>query len=157
GREVALKVIDKQVLTDAEAGEETRAQFLNESALAGKLQHPHIVSILEVVMNQDSGYVAMEFVPGANLLAHTKPDNLLPIDDVIQLGFKSCGALDYAYRQGIVHRDIKPANILRVDGSNIKIADFGAALLKSTKANKDILIGTPSYMSPEQISGAPLT
>jgi len=157
GRDVALKVIDKQVLTDAGAGEETQGQFLNESALAGKLQHPHIVSILEAVMNQDSGYVAMEYVPGDNLIAHTKPDNLLPVDEVVQIGFKACGALDYAFRQGIVHRDIKPANILRVKGSNIKIADFGAALLKSAKANQDILIGTPSYMSPEQVTGVPLT
>lgn len=157
GREVALKVIDRQVLSEAEAGEQTRGQFLNESALAGKLAHPHIVSILEAVMGEDSGYVAMEYVPGDNLVKFTRPDSLLPLDDVIQIGFKSCGALDYAFRQGIVHRDIKPANILRVNGSNIKIADFGAALLKSVKSNKDMLVGTPSYMSPEQIDGAQLT
>jgi serine/threonine protein kinase len=156
-KDVALKIIDKQVLSDAEAGEQTRGQFLNESALAGKLAHPHIVSILEAVMGADSGYVAMEYVPGDNLGRFTKPDSLLPVDDVIQIGFKSCGALDYAFRQGIVHRDIKPANILLANGTNIKIADFGAALLKSVQSNQDMVIGTPSYMSPEQISGALLT
>lgn len=157
GKDVALKIIDSQVLSDAEAGEHTRGQFMNESALAGKLAHPHIVAILEAVMGGDSGYVAMEYVPGDNLVRFTKPESLLPVDDVIQIGFKSCGALDYAFRQGIVHRDIKPANILVAQGTHIKIADFGAALLKSVKSNQDMLVGTPSYMSPEQVSGAPLT
>ena len=155
--EVALKVLDKHVLDDTSAGESTRGQFLNEAALAGKLAHPHIVAILEAVMDEDSGYVAMEYVPGGNLARFTKPEGLLPVEDVIQIGFKSCSALDYAFRQGIVHRDIKPANILVVEGTNIKVADFGAALLKSVESTQDLVVGTPSYMSPEQITGAALT
>jgi len=155
--EVALKVLDKDVLDDTGAGESTRGQFLNEAALAGKLAHPHIVAILEAVMDEDSGYVAMEYVPGGNLARFTKPEGLLPVEDVIQIGFKSCSALDYAFRQGIVHRDIKPANILVVEGTNIKVADFGAALLKSVESTQDLVVGTPSYMSPEQITGAALT
>ncbi len=157
GKDVALKIIDSQVLSDAEAGEQTRGQFMNESALAGKLAHPHIVSILEAVMGEESGYVAMEYVPGGSLVRFTRPEGLLPLEKVIQIGFKFCSALDYAFRQGIVHRDIKPANILIVEGTNIKVADFGAALLKSVESKQDMLIGTPSYMSPEQIAGAPLT
>ena len=155
--EVALKVIDKHVLDDTGAGELTRGQFLNEASLAGKLAHPHIVAILEAVMDEDTGYVAMEYVPGGNLARFTKPEGLLPVEDVIQIGFKSCSALDYAFRQGIVHRDIKPANILVVEGTNIKVADFGAALLKSVESTQDLVVGTPSYMSPEQITGAALT
>ena len=155
--EVALKVIDKRVLEDSGAGELTRGQFMNEASLAGKLAHPHIVAILEAVMDEDSGYVAMEYVPGGNLARFTKPEGLLPVEDVIQIGFKSCSALDYAFRQGIVHRDIKPANILVVEGTNIKVADFGAALLKSVESTQDLVVGTPSYMSPEQITGAALT
>ena len=155
--EVALKVIDKHVLEDSGAGELTRGQFMNEASLAGKLAHPHIVAILEAVMDEDSGYVAMEYVPGGNLARFTKPEGLLPVEDVIQIGFKSCSALDYAFRQGIVHRDIKPANILVVEGTNIKVADFGAALLKTVESTQDLVVGTPSYMSPEQITGAALT
>ena len=155
--EVALKVIDSRVIEDSELGELTRGQFMNEATLAGKLAHPHIVSILEAVMGEDSGYVAMEYVPGGSLAQFTKPEGLLPVEDVIQIGFKSCSALDYAFRQGIVHRDIKPANILVVEGTNIKVADFGAALLKTVESTQDLVIGTPSYMSPEQIGGAPLT
>ena len=157
GAEVALKVIDSRILEDSDLGELTRGQFMNEATLAGKLAHPHIVSIFEAVMQEDSGYVAMEYVPGGNLARFTKPEGLLPVEDVIQIGFKSCSALDYAFRQGIVHRDIKPANILVVEGTNIKVADFGAALLKTAESTQELLIGTPSYMSPEQITGAPLT
>ena len=104
---------------------------MKEASLAGRLAHPHIVSIFEAVVRDDDGYVAMEYVPGGNLLRYTKSDALLPVNDVVQIGFKSCSALDYAFRQGIVHRDIKPANILIADGTNIKVADFGSALLRA--------------------------
>jgi eukaryotic-like serine/threonine-protein kinase len=158
GTQVALKVIDTQAMSDADVGDMTRGQFMNESSLAGKLAHPHIVAIYEAVMGEDTGYVAMEYVPGGSLADFTKPDKLLPIEEVIQIGFKFCSALDYAFRQGVVHRDIKPANVLVAEGTNIKIADFGAALLKKDHSNtEELLVGTPSYMSPEQIDGAPLT
>ena len=156
-KEVALKVFDPKVLHDPELGEVTRGQFMNEAALAGQLSHPHIVSIFEAVMEDDSGYVAMEYVPGGNLLKFARGDALLSVDEVIQIGFKSCSALDYAFRQGIIHRDIKPANILVVTGTNIKVADFGSALLKSAETPADMIVGTPSYMSPEQIAGVKLT
>jgi serine/threonine protein kinase len=153
GREVALKVFRPGVLKE----EETRGQFRNEAALAGRLSHPHIAAIYEAVLQENSGYVAMEYVPGGNLLKFTRPEALLPVDDVIQLGFKSCSALDYAFREHIIHRDIKPANILVAQGTNIKVADFGSALLKTTGTLPQLIVGTPSYMSPEQMTGGLLT
>src|SRR5262249_2451785 len=137
--------------------EGTRTEFMNEAALAGRLSHPHIAAIYEAVLQGDSGYVAMEYVPGGNLLQYTKSSSLLPVNDAIQIGFKSCSALDYAFRQGIIHRDIKPANILVAQGTNIKLADFGSALLRATDTQPTLVVGTPSYMSPEQMMGAQLT
>ena len=157
GGEVALKIFDRKALRDAQLGERARAQFMKEASLAGRLDHPHIISIFEAVVREDDGYVVMEYVPGGNLLPHTRSDTLLPVNDVIQIGFKSCSALDYAFRQGIVHRDIKPANILIVEGTNIKVADFGAALLRTAELRPDRNVGTPSYMSPEQVLGKRLT
>ena len=157
GTEVALKVFDRNVLHDPQMGELTRGQFMNEAALAGRLAHPHIVSIFEAVMQDDVGYVAMEYVAGGNLVKFTQPAGLLPVNDVVQIGFKSCSALDYAFRQGIIHRDIKPANILVAQGTNIKVADFGAALLTTTESSSRIVVGTRGYMSPEQMTGSQLT
>jgi len=157
GKEVALKVFDRQALRDQQMGELTRGNFMNEAALAGRLSHPHIVAIYEAVMQEDGGYVAMEYVAGGNLLPYTRTGGLLPVTDVIQIGFKSCSALDYAFRQGIIHRDIKPANILVAQGTHIKVADFGSALVRRTEQREQSIVGTPSYMSPEQIKGMELT
>jgi eukaryotic-like serine/threonine-protein kinase len=157
GREVALKTIEPEVFRDPEFGTVYRTQFLNEASLAGKLKHPHIVSILDAVVGEDSGYIAMELVTGGDLAAYTKPDKLLPVADVLQIGFKVCGALDYAFREGIVHRDIKPANLMLVRGTDVKIADFGAAYLRKSHVVQTQMMGSPYYMSPEQIAGAPLT
>jgi tRNA A-37 threonylcarbamoyl transferase component Bud32 len=157
GGEVALKTIEPEVFRDPEFGTVYRAQFQNEASLAGKLKHPHIVSILDAVVGEDSGYIAMELVTGGDLAAHTQPGKLLPIADVLQLGFKCCGALDYAFREGIVHRDIKPANLMLAGGTNVKIADFGAAFLRKTQAVQSAEMGSPYYLSPEQIAGRELT
>jgi serine/threonine protein kinase len=157
GSEVALKTIEPEVFRDPEFGTALRSQFLNEASLAGKLKHPHIVSILDAVVGEDSGYIAMELVTGGDLTAYTKPEKLLPVADVLQIGFKVCGALDYAFKEGIVHRDIKPANLMLAKGSDVKIADFGAAYLRKSHAVQTALMGSPYYMSPEQIAGAELT
>ncbi len=137
GREVALKTIEPEVFRDPEFGTVYRSQFLNEASLAGKLRHPHIVAILDAVVEEDSGYIAMEIVSGGDLAQFVKPDKLLPVDDVLQIGFKCCGALEYAFAQGIVHRDIKPANIMIVKGTDVKIADFGAAFLRKSQVGAD--------------------
>ena len=157
GQKVALKVLEPEVFHDPQFGAMHRAQFLNEASLAGKLHHPHIVGILDAVVQEDSGHIAMELVTGGDLSQHASPDKLLPVADVIQIVFKCCGALDYAFREGIVHRDIKPANIMIASGTDIRIADFGAALLRKTQAAQTARIGSPFYMSPEQIEEQPLT
>ena len=157
GDEVAVKIIDPAVFQDPQSGTVLRGQFLKEASLAGKLNHPHIASILDAVVTEDAGHIVMEYVPGVNLSAYTDADKLLPVDDVVQIGFKCCGALDYAYRQGIIHRDIKPANIMTVDGSDVKITDFGAAFLQNRETTQSNNVGSPAYMSPEQIGAKPLT
>jgi serine/threonine protein kinase len=151
GREVALKTIEPEVFRDPEFGSVYRQQFLNEASLAGKLRHPHIVGILDAVMQEHSGYIAMEYIDGHDLSQHTRPGQLLPVADVLQIGFKCCGALEYAFREGIVHRDIKPANLLIRQGSDVKISDFGAAYLRKSQAVQTAAMGSPFYMSPEQL------
>jgi len=153
GREVALKTIEPEVFRDPEFGAVYRTQFKNEASLAGKLRHPYIVAILDAVVAEDSGHIAMEYVKGGDLSAHVKPDKLLPVADVLQIGFKCCGALEYAAREGIVHRDIKPANLMIAEGTDVKISDFGAAYLRKSHAVQSAAMGSPQYMSPEQIAG----
>src|SRR5436190_13851297 len=165
GNEVALKTIEPEVFNDPEFGSVYRQQFLNEASLAGKVRHPHIVAILDAVVQEDSGHIAMELVTGGDLSAHVAPDKLLPVGEVLQIGFKCCGALDYAFKEGIVHRDIKPANILLAQGDSksagfqgeVKISDFGAAYLRKSQAVQTAAMGSPFYMSPEQIEGKELT
>src|SRR5258707_15191104 len=118
GKEVALKTIEPEVFRDPEFGTVYRGQLLNEASLAGKLRHPHIVAILDAVVGEDSGHIAMELVSGGDLSAHATPDKLLPVADLLQIGFKCCGALDYAAREGIAHRDLKPPNIMLASGSD---------------------------------------
>jgi len=154
GREVALKTLEPEVFRDERFGSMYRSQFLNEASLAGKLRHPHIVAILDAVVGEESGHIAMELVLGGDLSQHSKPDTLLPPGDVLQIAFKCCGAMDYAYReQGIVHRDLKPANIMIAGGTDIKIADFGAAFLKKSQPAQEAAMGSPYYMAPEQLRG----
>ena len=157
GKEVALKTIEPEVFRDPEFGTVYRSQFLNEASLAGKLRHPHIVNILDAVVGEDSGHIAMELVTGGDLSKHVTSGKLLPVADVIQVGFKCCGALEYAAKEGIVHRDIKPANIMIAGGTEVKIADFGAAVLKKSQVVQTAALGSPYYMSPEQIQGKSLT
>jgi hypothetical protein len=121
------------------------------------MRHPHIVAILDAVVTDDSGHIAMELVTGGDLAAHVAPDKLLPIADVLQIAFKCCGALEFAQKEGIVHRDIKPANIMVASGTDVKIADFGAAFLKKSQVVQTAAMGSPFYMSPEQIQGKELT
>jgi len=153
GNEVALKTIEPEVFRDPEFGSVYRTQFQNEASLAGKLRHPYIVAILDAVVAEDSGHIAMEYVKGGDLSRHVKPDALLPVVDVLQIAFKCCGALEYAAKEGIVHRDIKPANLMIAEGTDVKISDFGAAYLRKTQAVQTAAMGSPYYMSPEQITG----
>ena len=157
GQEVALKVLDPAVVAAPEFDQTHTTQFMNEASLAGRISHPHIATILEAAVDeQTGGYIAIEYVPGGDLSQFASPERLLSVEDAIEVAFKCCGALDYAFRQGIVHRDIKPANIMVSSGTNIKVADFGAAYLHAAQEAENAIIGSPSYMSPEQIAGEPL-
>ena len=158
GEDVALKVLSPDVVA-AEDFEKTHTkQFLNEASLAGRISHPHIASILEAAVQEEGGgYIAIEYVPGGDLAQFTEAGHQLDIEDAIEIAFKCCGALDYAHRQGIVHRDIKPANIMVPSGTNIKVVDFGAAILQKAEQTEIGIIGSPNYMSPEQIMREPLT
>ena len=158
GREVALKTIEPEVFRDPEFGAVYRSQFQNEASLAGKLRHPHIVAILDAVVLEDSGHIAMEYVKGGDLSRYVTKDKLLPVADVLQIAFKCCGALDYASKEGIVHRDIKPANLMiaKGEGTDVKISDFGAAYLRKSQVVQTASMGSPNYMSPEQIEGKQL-
>ena len=157
GQEVALKVLDESLFAGAGLNESSRQQFMNEASLAGRLQHPHIAAILEASIDEKSGYIAVEYVPGGDLSRAVLPDGLLKIEEVFEIAFKSCGALDYAHRQGIIHRDLKPANLMVSEGTAIKIVDFGAALLSKAQHTQIQDVGTPSYMSPEQVRGEALS
>lgn len=131
-----------------------------EDAVSKRLDHPNIIRIFEAVVAESEAYVVMEYFPGYTLERYCSFEHLLPIHRVIGIIFKCCMALDHAYRQGIVHRDIKPANILVDDKDNVKITDFGLALNISKKIETDSTfimgVGSPAYMSPEQIKNYPL-
>jgi len=151
-RDVAIKVASPGILRDPEKGKLYSNLFLNEASLIGKLNHPHIVQIYDAVVTEDLCYIVMEYVAGGTLDAHTERDTLLPVDRVVELIFKCTRALDFAYRLGITHRDIKPANILLAGESDIKISDFGAAITNA-RSDRTVIsgIGSPAYMSPQQV------
>lgn len=157
GRSVALKIIDPEVFKDPEFGAERHSQFLAEASLAGMLIHPHIVSILDAAVEHDSGYIAMELVATGDLSQYTRQGGLLPVPNVIEIAFNCCGALDYTSRVGIIHCDIKPENIMIAEGTDIRITDFGAAVLRRSNVVRTAAMGSPHYMSPEQIAGKDLT
>ena len=152
-RDVAIKVASPEILRDPEKGKLYTKLFLNEASLIGKLNHPHIVQIHDAVVAEDLCYIVMEYVAGGTLDAHAQPGSLLPVDRVVELVFKCTRALDFAYRLGITHRDIKPANILLAGSSDIKISDFGAAIIKQASIQRTQVtgIGSPAYMSPQQV------
>jgi serine/threonine protein kinase len=156
-RDVAIKVASPEILRDPERGRLYSRLFLNEASLVGKLAHPHIVQIHDAVVADDLCYIVMEYVPGGTLETHTQADNLLPVDRVVELIFKCTRALEFACRLGITHRDIKPANILLAGEHDIKITDFGAAITNAPNHPTVVSgVGSPAYMSPEQIRERPL-
>ncbi len=157
-REVAVKRLHPEILRDREHGRLYRHLLMNEASLAGKLIHPHIAQIFDAVVSDDDAYVVMEYVPGGTLAAFCRPDRLLPFDRLVEIIFKCTRALDYAYRQGVTHRDIKPANILLVDpeGQDIKISDFGAAFQTASETTQVSGVGSPAYMSPQQVREMPV-
>lgn len=156
-REVAIKVFNPSGFSDDDERKRFSKLFLAESSIAGKLNHPHIVNIYDAVINSDEAYIVMEIVTGTALDEYAVADKLLPIETVTQIMFKCCAALDYAARNGIIHRDIKPANIMYTKDGEVKITDFGAALILNTDRTQTVGVGSPAYMSPEQIEERTLT
>lgn len=155
-REVAIKVFKQSFLEDTRNGRQNRKNLQNEAALAGTLNHPHIVDMYEAVIGDDISYIAMEFVPGGTLEQHVHADNLLPLDAVVERMYECCRALNFAQYNGIIHRDIKPANLLLTGDGQVKISDLGAAVrmdIEQTQSN----VGSPNYMSPEQVRGESLS
>ena len=154
-REVAIKVASPNVFADLENRKRYTHLFFNEASLAGKLNHPHITQIFDAVVEDDRAYIVMEYVPGGTLERFAQPDTLLPFEHVVEIIFKCTRALNYAFQLGITHRDIKPANILMAseapDCRDIKISDFGAAITGESDRTVVSGIGSPAYMSPEQV------
>ena len=157
-RDVAIKVVANSVFSEGERGKLARKLFVTEASLAGKLVHPHIAQIYDAAADADPSYIVMEYVAGGTLEPYCAPDRLLPLADVVEMIFKCSRALDFAYRLGVIHRDLKPANILRcgASGSDVKISDFGAAITTSSDQTAIAGIGSPAYMSPQQVQDWPL-
>src|SRR5690349_11222982 len=161
GRLVALKTIRAAAHADDDETKEFQQRFIREAQAAGILNHPSIVTVHDIGQDEPTGvsFIAMEYVEGQNLkeiLAQGRP---LPFDQVGDIVAQVAEALDFAHAKGIVHRDVKPANIILVEGNRAKITDFGIAKIASGAANLTStgqFLGTPNYMAPEQIKGAPV-
>jgi tRNA A-37 threonylcarbamoyl transferase component Bud32 len=155
GRTVAIKTMALTEEFEDRQVDEVRRRFFQEAETAGRLNHPNIVTIYDVGEEHDLAYIAMDCIKGESLDKHIRPDELLPLKDVFSIGAMVADALDYAHGQKVVHRDVKPANIIydQVSGQ-LKVTDFGiACLTDNSKTRTGTVLGSPFYMSPEQISG----
>ncbi|MBI3221599.1 MAG: CHASE2 domain-containing protein [Nitrosomonadales bacterium] len=155
GRVVAIKTMALSQEFEADELQDVKERFFREAETAGRLNHPNIVSIYDAGEEHDLAYIAMEFLKGKDLVPYTKADNLLPLPKVMSIIARVADALDYAHKQNVVHRDIKPANIMYdPDTDTPKVTDFGIArITDSSKTKTGMVLGTPSYMSPEQLAG----
>jgi serine/threonine protein kinase len=151
-QQVAIKLVQRDLAASNETRRQIQSAFLNESALAGKLQHPHIAAIYDAVSESEQSYIVMEYVSGGTLERHCSFEALLSIERVIEFVFMACLALDYAQKQGVIHCDIKPANLLLTPEGKLKISDFGAAQYSEASHTYFTGVGSPLYMSPEQVS-----
>ena len=150
-REVAIKVMHKDTQATNVADSRIERTFRNEASLAGRLIHPHIIEILDADVDNELGYIVMEYVDGRTLEDFCKVDALMPLNRVVELAFKCGLALDFASRKGVIHRDIKPANVLLGNNGDVKLTDFGIALQSDGESTQLQGVGSPTYMSPEQI------
>lgn len=152
GKSVAIKVIVRDATADEEQRQQIQSAFLNEAALAGKLNHPHIAAIYDAVNDGDLSYLVMEYVEGGTLAQHCAFDALLSVERVVEFVFMAGLALAYAQQQGVIHCDIKPGNLLLAGESKIKVSDFGSAYYTAATHTYLTGIGSPAYMSPEQVN-----
>ncbi len=157
-RDVAVKVFLFDKDADREQERMKHKSFIAEASLAGKLAHPHIVEIFDAVVEPGRSYLVMEYVPGTTLEAHANVSRLVPVNKVVEIIFKCIRALEYAHRHGVIHRDIKPGNILLSQSGETKVSDFGASFQQKLQDTTQINgVGSPAYMSPEQVRLEPLT
>jgi serine/threonine protein kinase len=148
--------VSTTLFNDPERGKLYKKLFVTEASLAGKLQHPHICQIYDAVADESLHYIVTEYVHGGTLEKFCTPEQLLPIDKTVEIVFKCTRALEFAHKMGITHRDIKPANILYAGETDVKITDFGAALTTGGDSTQISAIGSPAYMSPQQVKEHPL-
>jgi len=154
-RTVAIKTLNPDLPGDTLA--EVKARFLREARSAGKLNHPNVVTIYDVGEADGIAYIAMEFLDGRSLREVLDANTMLPIYTIADIAAQIADALDYAQRNGIVHRDVKPANIMISRMGHAKLADFGLAYVQSsTMTQVGTVLGTPKYLSPEQVLGQPV-
>jgi serine/threonine-protein kinase len=158
-RTVAIKTMALSQEFEDDELEEVKERFFREAETAGRLTHPNIVTIFDAGDEHDLAYIAMEFLKGDDLSKYVKKDSLLPMKQVLSLIQRSADGIDYAHQHNVVHRDIKPANIMwDPDSDIVKITDFGIArITDSSKTKTGMVLGTPSYMSPEQLAGKKVT
>ncbi len=154
-RKVAIKTIMLSAEFEDDELDAAKERFFREAETAGRLNHPDIVTIFDAGEEDDLAYIAMEYLTGEHLNGHTRKDNLLPPVKVLEIMARAAEALGYAHDKNVVHRDIKPANIMYEPVSEtVKVTDFGIArVTDASKTKTGIVLGTPSYMSPEQLSG----
>jgi eukaryotic-like serine/threonine-protein kinase len=158
-RPVALKVIPIEKEFEDEELREARLRFYREAESAGRLAHPNIITVFDAGEDKGLAYIAMEYVPGIPLKKFTDPQKLLAPKRALELCASTAEALDYAHNQGVIHRDIKPANLMyNPKEGSLKITDFGVARMTDNNSTKTgIVLGTPMYMSPEQLNAEDLT
>ncbi|MDE1984456.1 MAG: serine/threonine protein kinase, partial [Gammaproteobacteria bacterium] len=159
GKDVAIKLYNLDGAVGDKATRTRRKLFFNEAYLVGKMNHPNILPIYDAGEEDGHCYVVMEYVRGAQpLTLFCREDNLLPVRRVVEVIFKCAKALDYAHRKGLVHRDIKPGNILMTAEGDVRIVDFGVAHMAGNEVGQlKGLVGSPSYMAPEQMRQQPST
>jgi len=155
-RIVAIKTINLGLALDEK--EEYEGRFYQEAKAAGRLSHPNIVTIYDVGKNGDVAYIAMEFLEGRELRDIMNDDGLMPVDQVLDIVAQVSQGLAYAHEHDIVHRDVKPSNVMVVRDGHVKITDFGIARMASSavQTQAGMVLGSPKYMSPEQVMGKPI-
>jgi eukaryotic-like serine/threonine-protein kinase len=158
-RDVAIKVYNIEENSDPDRARVSRKMFFNEAHMVGMLQHPNIMPIYDAGEEDGKYYVVTEHIQGARTLAaYCRPDNLLRVDDVVEIIYKSAKALHYAHGRGVIHRDIKPSNLMLTTDNDVRIIDFGIAIVSGSDVSRiEGIAGSPSYMSPEQVQSEELT
>ncbi|MGF6414100.1 serine/threonine-protein kinase [Paraburkholderia sp. MM5482-R1] len=152
-RPVALKTVRRELLAGEDTSGDMLLRFRNEARAAGRLAHPNIVTVHDFGEDGDRAYIVMEYVAGHGFDTLLVPGHALPLSDAFHWLAQLLAALAYAHEAGVVHRDIKPANLLVTAPGLLKVADFGVARIGSSATSSGWMIGTPSYMSPEQFEG----